>query len=169
MVIEATLSGGCHIPNLVLFFRCTSGATHNWTKRNGRVLISRLRKGIFRCTLSGQLKVIRVSKFRAGKHLVFAIRGVSLSLGSRDESCPALAALRPALAATASFHLSRHCAPRRPYPRCFVARCFVPKVAIAGSAPPAAPVARASNRSPCSTSNSSFCALLVFRVRAGFS
>ncbi len=150
-------------------FGCTSCATHNRTKRNGRVLTSGLRKGIFRCTLSGQLKVIRVNKFGACKHLAVAIRGVSLSLGSRDGSCPALAALRPTLATASSSHLSRHCAMKRPYPQRFAARCFAPKVAIAGSAPPAVPVARVSSRSPCSTSNSSFCAFLVFRVRAGFS
>lgn len=77
-LIGVTPSEALSYPHRIVVFRCTSGATHNRTKRNGRVLISGLRKGIFRCTLSGQLKVIRVNKFRAGKHLVIAIRGVRL-------------------------------------------------------------------------------------------
>jgi len=51
----------------VLAFRCTSGATPNKTKWDGRVLISGLRKCVFRFTLSGLLKVIRTKKLGAGR------------------------------------------------------------------------------------------------------
>lgn len=164
----ADLSIALSYPIAVLFFICTSGATHNARKWATRAVICQLRKGVLRCTFSGKLKVIRANKF-GRVALSNAIRGVSLNPGSRDESCPARAALRPVLAAAASSRQPRNCAMKLLYPRCCVVRCFGPMVAIAGSAPPAAPVARVSSRSPCLTSNSSFCAFLVFRVRAGFS
>ena len=61
-LIGATPSEALSYPHRSVVFRCTSYATHIVQNGTDGGLICGLKKVVFRCTLSGQLKVIRANE-----------------------------------------------------------------------------------------------------------